>query len=130
MDNVPSNFDWVTARNACSTRKVFEELKLGVMDDISAVNSLRGRLIFNVAANSAGDVLSVFSEDETNSQRIIFRVSNREIVIEGSSEIPLSVTLALNSNGQCKLKINGKEEELFQWQIRMLVLEKLFFGTP
>ncbi|HEY5176290.1 MAG TPA: hypothetical protein VII95_12075 [Terriglobales bacterium] len=123
-----SNFDWVSARGACSIRKVFEQLKLGAMDDVRAINALRAGLVCDMADNSTGDFFSVFREGNGSRTVKFSSASDDEITITNSTGMNLRVTLTLNNQGDCKLRIVGKDEELEQWQVRRMALEELFFG--
>ncbi len=57
--------------------------------------------------------------------RVEFNCEANRIVVRNQDR-EFSVTLTLNNEGRCKLRVDGAEE-LEQWQVRRIALEKLFF---
>ncbi len=129
MDKVPSVFDWVNARNACSTRAVFDSLKHGATGDVKIINSLRGNTLFAVETDPSGDLFSVVSQESSPQRTVNFSLADTEIAIKTSSGASFRVTLALNDLGECKVKIKGRDEELELWQVLRIALEELFFHS-
>jgi hypothetical protein len=129
MAIVPRELDWVRARTDCSLLKVFNEFRLGVEEDVKAAN-LRPRpselpsVSFAVRANTFGDYFIVFQQENAGA-RVEFNCEANRITVK-TQDREFSVTLALNNEGRCKLRV-GDGEELEQWQVRRIALEKLFF---
>jgi hypothetical protein len=127
MHQPASSFDWVSARNACSTRAVFESLKLAATEDVKVINTLRGKLQFTIVSDVSGDEFSVLRE-ETSPQRLVsFSMTHNEISIKPSTGNSFRVNLSLNNSGECKLRIKGRDEDLELWQLLRIGLEDLFF---
>lgn len=130
-----SDFDWVTARNECSIRKVFETLKLQVENDIKIRNESlqsdrqrRYGYSYGIAASAGG--FTVFLEGVVGTRHtVIFSITQKGSIRvsneEGDTAIEAAPTVC--DDGKCRLKIDGKEREL--WQVRKLALEDLFFHT-
>ena len=122
-----TNFDWVTARAECSLNVVFRSICLEIESDIAKRNALPGAGSPFVAKYD-GDDLIVFK----NIQRapyFTFRQTEKSIeVVNGHTKVVrLSACLTLSDDGQCRLKIDDKECEF--WQFRRRALEELFFGS-
>jgi len=121
-------FNWVDARAACSPAKVFTALFMGVKEDVRKMNALppAAGQTFGADTNSSGQYFAAFREGDTNSL-VEFTLRNDHIEIKTSNDAaPLAVTLTLDNEGKCKLRVNGSEC-LDQWQVRRMVLEELFF---
>lgn len=127
MDKLSSNFDWVSARHACSTQAVFESLKRAAANDIRVINSLRGKPLFVLVSNDAGDEFSVVREETTPQRLVNFSITSNEISIKPSTGNSFRVNLNLNDVGECKLRIKGRDEDLELWQLLRIGLEELFF---
>ncbi|MGB8889071.1 MAG: hypothetical protein WCC87_20250 [Candidatus Korobacteraceae bacterium] len=130
MDKPVSPFDWVSARNACSTRAVFDSLKLGATGDVKVINSLRGKPVFTLETAPSRDLFSVVSQEGSPQRTVSFSLADTEIAVKTSSGASFRVTLALNDIGECKVKIKGRDEELELWQVLRIALEELFFHSP
>lgn len=126
------DFDWVTARSKCSIMKVFNELRMGAENDVKTVNSVthsgnEEQPLFLFRSNMVGDFFSLSQVDkpdrfvEFNCEMNHIKVTTREKV--------LKVTVVLNSQGKCKLRVDGGDE-LEQWQVQQVVLESFFFKPP
>jgi hypothetical protein len=130
MNAIPQELDWVKARSECSVAQVFSELHIGAESDVKAIN-LTPRAAdylgsyFAVHTNSNGNVFVVFQTGNTNKTVKFMLGPDRIAVTDQNSQF--IITLTLNNEGKCKLKVNGGEE-LEQWQVRRMMLESLFFG--
>jgi len=123
-------FDWVKARANCSILHVFNELRLGAEEDVKKMNSQPPLAEypaprFAVRANTAGDYFVVFRADNANA-RVEFNCETNRMMVSRDQR-QFAVTLTLNNEGHCKLRVDGGEE-LEQWQLRRMMLEDLFFG--
>jgi hypothetical protein len=127
MVTIPQEFDWVKAKGNCSTLSVFNELRLGVEGDVNA--ALRpdefSSSPFAFRANTLGDYFIVFRQENAGA-RVEFNCETNRITIRAQDK-ELVVMLTLNNEGRCKLRI-GDGDELEQWQVRRIALERLFFG--
>lgn len=124
-------FNWVDARATCSPAKVFSSLFMGVKEDVRKMNELAPlstrKRTFDAHSNESGKIFAVCPDGDTKSV-VQFKLSDDHIEIEISKgAAPLIVTLTLDNDGKCKLRVNGGEC-LDQWQLRRDVLEELFFG--
>jgi hypothetical protein len=126
--STPVQFKWVTAREECSLKKVFEQLRLEVKDDVGTRNA-QVNLPEKFTFSETGGKLSVYREHDKESPSVVFVLSKDCIQIEtGNGDQPLKVTLTLNDEGECKPMLNGQICEF--WQVRQRALEKLFFAVP
>lgn len=123
------NLDWVTARSLCSLATVFETLKLQVQQDVETRNKLRpenAHYKFNFVTK--GDRFTVFLEANLPHWSVQFKLSDKSIQIHDEGDnLLMEATVTLNDDGECRLRINGTEREL--WQVRKTVLERLFFSV-
>lgn len=123
-------FDWVSARSECSALHVFNTLRLGVEEDAKAFNKTSAvvakmRSPVEVRSNTLKDYFVVYLAGNST-VKVEFNCERDWIkVTKGEEEH--SVTLTLNNQGACRLRIDGGEE-LEQWQVRRAMLEELFFG--
>jgi hypothetical protein len=129
MNNMPQELDWVTVRAACSVEQVFKELHQGVKDDVEAMNLLceqREEAPIAMSTHRAGNAFFVGRGQAIKPVvRFLLGKDRIEIADEVSNQT-FVVTLTLNNEGRCKLRI--EQEEFEQWQVRRMSLEKLFFG--
>jgi hypothetical protein len=130
MSNVPITLDWVKELALCSIPQVFKQLRLDVEEDVQAINGAKGlgsNNCFDVVDNSAGNVFTVFQRNRGTEREVMFMRGDEEIKIAHRSGTSFTVTLTLNNEGRCKLRVN--EAELEQWQVRKMALEDIFFGV-
>ena len=129
MNGIPRELDWVKELAACSIVKVFNELRMGVEEDVKAANLVRRRsprTEFRLIPNNANDAFTVLHDGGPGPQVNFYLESNQIKIDDLASNQTFLVTLTLNNEGRCKLRINGEEFE--QWQVRRMALERLFFG--
>jgi hypothetical protein len=125
----PSEFDWVKARASCSLSAVFKELQLGAQSDVQTVGSLSvgGRDAKFVVTNLVRGRFSVVREEGSFSESVNFVLANGAITVRDDQDtILVSGTITLNNAGQCRLKVDQEELEL--WQFRRMAMEKIFFA--
>jgi hypothetical protein len=134
---LPPDFHWVLARFKCSVSEIFQQLDVGIRDDVEKRQTLadtnKEDVRFSVSANISGSRFSVSRLDnvlyQLHMQYVYFERHRNEIqVLDNKHEIVLRATLTLNNEGECKLKVG--DEELDQWQFRRKALEELFFSAP
>jgi hypothetical protein len=125
----PSAFDWVKARLECTPAKIFQKLQLEIEKDVntrqSALPSNAG-YVFNVVCS--GSVISVGINGDKVHHTITFRLTEWGIDVGHDLDLRYKATLSLNDDGECRLAVDGKQLE--SWQFRRLALESLFFDNP
>jgi hypothetical protein len=126
---VESDFEWLTARAACSPVKVFEQLRLQITHDIELRNNMSGGQAYKFAMFGEASTFTVFLDStyhrETPHRTVRFRLQGEKIIAEYPHAEIFTATLTLNEDGECRLRIKDKNYEL--WQVRHMALEKLFF---
>ena len=130
MSTVPQELNWVKVRSECSAGRVFSQLFIEIEQDVKNINLLPTTPgypppAFAVQENSAGNCFVVFEAGNTNAA-VDFKLASDHMVIAMPNGKQLTITLTLNNEGVCKLKVNG-EGELERWQVRRMALESLFF---
>ena len=130
--NTPNDFDWINARADCSMLLVFLKLQSECEADVESMNKRSVAMEpqgvkphFCCESNEAKTQFWVFGNVAPR-MTVRFVLHNDHIAVETSGE-KLSITLTLNNEGKCKLRVDGADE-LDRWQLRKLVLEELFFG--
>ena len=122
-----SKFDWVTERSACSLPKVFNALRLQVVEDVKTRNALRPNnspYKFSVA-ESVGD-FTVLLESKDVNRSVIFSLAEQAILVrDDKGNQMFAVPLTFNGEGECRLNVNEKECDF--WQVRRMALEELLF---
>jgi len=130
MEDGMPNFDWVTARASCSVVQVFEKLRLEVQADIEIRNTLRGdnsEYQFRLVPDRTRFTVTI-DRNSPDRRSITFQLTNKGIQVSDSGgKVFIDATLTLSDDGNCRVKINGQEREL--WQMRRIALESLFFDT-
>jgi len=131
VSTAPQRFDWVKARADCSVLVVFNQLRLAVEEDIKIINvtprPLEYQPSFGIRSNWAGDCFVVF-QVENSSLRVEFNCQRDYFEVTTQDNKQFKVTLTLNNEGRCKLRVDGGEE-LEEWQLRRMMLEDLFFTS-
>src|SRR5262249_14557635 len=126
------DFDWVNARAKCSLSSMFVELQMDAEKDVERINELKvktgiGPLFELKKAEGNFTVIRLATAETQSPTMIAFRLNPESIMIESNRRHAdrIAVTVALNNQGQCVLKLD--DEELYRWQLLKRVLEKLFF---
>jgi hypothetical protein len=129
---------WVKAHASCSVHTVFKELAQGAKGDIEDAKSVtnpysHATFSFAQMSNERFSVMRANNPILHATRSVDFEIRGDEIAVysmggaDGNKEL-FTVGLTLNNEGQCKLKIKGRDEDLEQWQVRRKALELLFFG--
>jgi len=122
-----SKFDWVTERSSCALPKVFKALRLQIEEDVQTRNALRPNnspYEFSVAEN--GDDLRVLLKAQDVHRSVVFTLAEHAILVREDKGDPMfEVTATFGDEGECRLKVNGQERDL--WQVRRMALEELLF---
>ena len=122
------SLDWVKARAACSIAVVFKELELGAREDVDSFHEAAPNdRTLAVVTSEKGNRFSVTRSGDTQLS-VDFALTGGRITATDARRPKWSVnaTLTLNDAGECRLLVDGKELE--QWQFRRKALESLFFG--
>ena len=125
-----TDFDWVTARSACSLGVIFEMLKKQIADDVQKCQSmLKGPPYthgFRFKAETR--TISVIVDGSGILEALHFILTDSSIEVrDGNRKVLTTATPTLCDDGECRLKINGEEKEL--WQFRKIALEDLLFAS-
>lgn len=123
-----AEFNWVEALSRCSLQKIFKELEVGASSDVDVMNGIAlksgGPARFGVTKSATR--FAVSTEKFGAVAAVEFVLADREIRVELPDGQNLIAKPALNGDGDCRLFVDGRELEL--WQFRQLALERLFFG--
>src|SRR5208283_2334897 len=113
--------NWVKLRHECSPFKVFNELRLGIKEDVAARNSLRDGEQVRFDVVERGETFSVIREGPKISASLDFTFDSSGISVttppivnyDNSKMANVTVSLGswrasltLNDEGQCKLKVS------------------------
>ncbi len=128
-------FDWFNARATCSVDVIFEKLKLDLSSDVDKAqakrpvhNGVLAHYGFQFIVSDDGNKLKVVVHGHNVRDSVSFRLTKDSIeILDHSGAVKFSAEPTLNNKGECRLKINGEEQEL--WYLRKLALEDLFFRT-
>jgi|SRR5271157_3588337 len=133
MSDKSENFDWVSALSACSIALVFEKLRLQVKSDVETREAMRElpksqHYAFKFISNDRE--FSAAVHGHKIHRAVIFSLSlpSQSIKVRDEKDTLLfDATTTINDEGECRLKVNGQEREL--WQVRKMALESLLFGA-
>ena len=132
--NVPQDLKWVQARAACTIATVFNEICDGIRSDVEAFNlvkRLREESQFRADMHSDGSTIFIAQPNQIPQHRVIVGMAGEKIIVKRDWNRQLQeewfVTIGLNDEGRCTLRIDGNPLE--QWQFRRRALEGLFFGS-
>ena len=129
MTNNPDSwapFDWVSERAKCTPFKVFQVLRVQVKRDIEIRNALTVEIPASKTFSFQGDG-QWFAVVYGNCKGVKLDLSDSGIeVLDVASAKPIfRGILTLSDDGQCRLRVEQKEYDL--WQFRKLALHDLFF---
>src|SRR5580658_10343107 len=125
VKSVSDKVDWVTKRSLCSLPNIFRELGIQVEEDIKIRNALRpanSPYEFSVLEN--GDGITVLLKTKDVQKSVTFSLAEHAFVVrDDQGNMLFEVTLTFSDEGECKMKVNDVEREL--WQVRRMALEGL-----
>jgi hypothetical protein len=133
MSDKPEQFDWVTARSACSVEDVFERLRLQVKADVETRDAQREKprdQHYAFGFVSQGREFSAVVRGHKIGASVIFSLDlpSQSIKVRNEKDVLMfDATPTINDEGECRLKVKGQEREL--WQVRKMALESLLFGA-
>jgi hypothetical protein len=128
---IPEVLDWVNERARCTPAIIFETLRSQVENDIKARNLIGPQHGFpkrNFELQADENWFAVIQKRFPERPKGVFfhltlgGIKTRNA--ETSSDL-LEASLTLSDEGKCRLKVDDKEYNL--WQFRKLVLHYLFF---
>ena len=130
---LPADFDWVTERHACSPSIIITKLRMQVEKDVEKRKELM------TPAEKERMAFSLIDED----RRFVVQVEGRNHLYRGvkfgltltgitvhdvaSGKVIHEAALTLSDDGECRLRVEDKEYDL--WQFRKLALHDIFFGN-
>lgn len=126
-------FDWVTARNSCTPHEIFLRLQTGAERDCATrQKQLDGKGV-GFVVNAEPESRLFYVRRSGNKITDSVKISWTEAGISAQKEdgtVILSVTLTLNDEAECRLKVGApsQEEIITFWQFRLRALENLFFN--
>lgn len=131
MNPTPENLDWVKARHECSIGKIFQTLRLQVVEDATRRNECllpgeRARYFFDIADGANGFVVFV-SMHGTNHAVEFALTKDGTIQVGRRDNLLFTAVPTVSNDGKCRLKVGNDELEL--WQVRKKALEDLFFRS-
>lgn len=83
-----------------------------MQEDVEAINGIKGLAAnncFDVADNSTGNVFTVFQRNAGTGREVTFLRGEEEIKIARKNGPSFTITLTLNNEGRCKLRVNDTE---------------------
>ena len=127
-----NNFDWVTARDDCSTSERFFLLCANIKKDVDARNTLSDNTAY--ACQRTEDSLTVIRTEDK--QSVTFSLETHQIIVKGYRIQPPRQDMVqrvfvsrLDGNGNCYfVEVNGVNDEPRK-TIRESTLDALFFDS-
>jgi hypothetical protein len=130
--NIPTDFDWITARNICTPTKAFLELRSQVEKDVKdrivqLSDKERGVCSFSVDNFEWHFAVSLKIRVLYRTDVIPFKLTPTGIDVSdgGTGKLLYSGVLTLSTDGRCKFKVGEVEYDF--WQFRKLALEDILF---
>jgi|ERR1039458_6324568 hypothetical protein len=125
------DFEWVKARSECSPATVFQQIKLGVESDVKARNPTLAGENYSFRTSSRGGSITAYIQANGVYWSVTFRQTKDGISVHDENDkVMFDATLALNNDGECRLRLRGTEQEYQFWQLRKMALEHLLFDDP
>jgi hypothetical protein len=131
VEQVPDNFDWVSAQAKCSATSMFERLRLRAKEDVQRRNGLFDRndgWKFEFHDKSDGFEVSriVAPSSAAGAAWVQIERVGRRVLIHGDGvDLDLSIVVTLDGTGTCRCVIG--EAIYTEWEVRKMALEQLFF---
>ena len=127
---IPQELNWVGKRAACTVAQTFKEVLIGINNDVEAINAARNIPVesrFSADLTTKGTTVGVGQHGPFRAGRVMIGIVGETIEVRDGVTQPWTVTVSLNNEGRCTLKLEDGTE-LEQWQFRKKALESLFFG--
>jgi hypothetical protein len=125
MTNVPdslANFDWVSERAKCTPFTMFEVLRSQVEQDTNRRNALNAKLPAGKTFlfQSNGEWFAAVYQVYGMSKGVIFKISQNGVTVRDveSHATLFEGILTISNDGQCRLKVDQTEYDL--WQFRKM----------
>jgi len=127
---LPSDFDWVTARHRCSINQMLEALIVHARTNVETAKAINDQAVIEFSA--FGDSFTIMRNwwGQKIGARVIVHGEQLEAqrFTANGNEPVLAAAITLNNAGQCRWLVNG--EELDHWQLSRRVLEPILFPPP
>jgi len=108
---------------------MFEELKLGIKQDVETFNSgMEDNPLRTIRIAANAKEIKVFPSDEfSTGPSVLFSLAGNVInVSDGdTNKSRFDIFITLNDDGECKFLVEGDERD--SWQVRRKALEGIFF---
>jgi hypothetical protein len=108
---------------------MFELLKKEILDDVEKRRAHFGGSpirYFEFRFIPGDTQFAVLVEGNKIHDTVTFELTDSAIqVLDNERRVKMQATPTICDDGQCRLKVNGQEREL--WQFRKIALEELFF---
>ena len=131
IETVPAVVDWVRLQPACLIKGAFDSLRAGVEADIKSYNAMLNlQLSQEIKLSSELSTIFIVVRKTFSSAHVEFARRGSSVEIrqeEVENPTFFSVTPIFSNFGRCRWKLN--DDELEQWQVRKMALEKLLFPT-
>jgi hypothetical protein len=124
-----ADFDWVSARSSCSLSSIFEELKAQLQHDVEKRRELTNDSGYqiNIKNNRIGVSHAIENGLLIRASVSLVLTQSAIEISDGEGKTKFKATPTLNEKGECRLKIDGKELEM--WHVRKLALEDVLFRS-
>jgi hypothetical protein len=130
---VPEDFDWISARAACSVSQVFQRLRMQVEADVAKRNDIRtenekSKYSFQFIAENGSFSVSLdgrFLEEIEIGVGFRRTSAGIDVYTPSDGQLRFSGEVTLSNDGLCRIKVEKAEYSL--WQFRKLSLEGVFF---
>jgi hypothetical protein len=124
-----AEMDWIGVRSRCTAARLFEHLKEQLQKDVEDRQALRppDNTWYGFHLDIGRNRASVMLEGHgLESEAVVFYLKpNSILIVDGAGKHKFEATPTVNDEGECRLKVNGEEREL--WQFRKKALEEVFF---
>ena len=128
-EQMPDDFDWVSAQARCSAPVMFDRLRGRVEEDVRRRNGLLGRQdgwrFEFYAEDDAFEVSRVIGPGKVGAVVQFERVGRRIHVQSQDIDVDLTAIVTLDTNGVCRFVVG--EAMYSDWELCRMALEVLFF---
>jgi hypothetical protein len=136
QDQVPDNFDWVSAQAKCSAAVMYDRLRTQVRDDVQRRNGVFNRQDgwkFEFHEDDDGFEASRVVGSGLTAPKVgaivRFERAGRRIHVMGEDiDVDFTAVVTLDVAGVCRFVVG--EAVYSEWEIRRMALEQLFFEEP
>jgi hypothetical protein len=128
VSTVPQELNWVEKRAACNIAEMFDKLCLEIQDDIIAINAVKYKEFYFKQDSLSDGSIVIGQPKRTPRVTVMIGIVEQKIMVQDQATPDRwSVSVGLNDEGRCVLKLEGGSE-LETWQFRKKALDALFFA--